>query len=125
MNRISNNKFEKKISENMLNYYDLLHGGEAFKIMDSTAGYISREFVKGKTVTKAAKEVVYHNSSYLGETIISQGEIIKVGRTSMEVYVENRIRERDNILITSGTFVMVSVDNNFKPKEIRKTSKIN
>lgn len=115
-----NEIFENKITEDMLNYHGFLHGGEAFKLMDSTAGYISCNFVKGKTVTKAADEVVYHKSAYLNETIVSSGEIISIGNTSMKIYIENRIKEKDNILSSSGYFTMVYVDENFKPKKIER-----
>lgn len=116
----SNKKFENKITEDMLNYYGLLHGGESFKLMDSTAGYISRDFVNGRTVTKAADEVIYYKSAYLNETIVSTGKIINIGNTSMKVYVENRIKERDNVISSSGYFTMVYVDEDFKPKKIEK-----
>lgn len=118
---MENNKiFENKITEEMLNYHGFLHGGESFKLMDSTAGYISRDFVNGRTVTKAADEVIYYKSAYLNETIVSTGKIINIGNTSMKVYVENRIKERDNVISSSGYFTMVYVDEDFKPKKIEK-----
>ncbi|WP_164995902.1 hotdog domain-containing protein [Miniphocaeibacter massiliensis] len=114
--------FERKVTKEMLNYYDLLHGGEAFKMMDATAGEISRNFVKGRTLTKAANNIEYNFSVYLGETIISSAEIKKVGNTSLNVYVELKVKERDNEVSSSGEFIMVSVDENFNPKPIRDIS---
>ncbi len=110
--------YETIVTSNMLNYYSFLHGGEAFKIMDSTAGFISRDYTKGKTVTKAVTDLIYHNSVYVDETIITTGEIIEVGKTSIKIYIENKVKERNLILASSGYFIMVSVDENFKPKII-------
>ncbi|WP_300410592.1 hotdog domain-containing protein [Lagierella sp.] len=109
----------KEITKEMLNYYDFLHGGEGYKIMDATAGYVSKHYIDGETVTVACNDIVYKNSAYLGEHIVSTGRVERVGNTSITIGVENIIQER-NILSSKGTFVMVSVDENFRPKPIDK-----
>ncbi|MDO5017722.1 MAG: hotdog domain-containing protein [Lagierella massiliensis] len=111
--------YEIKITKEMLNYYDFLHGGEGYKIMDATAGYVSKHHVGGETVTVACNDVVYKNSAYLGEHIISTGKVLKIGNTSITVEVTNLVKER-NVISSRGIFTMVSVDENFRPKKIEK-----
>lgn len=111
--------YEIEITKDMLNYYDFLHGGEGFKIMDQTAGYVSKHHINGETVTVACKEVVFKNSAYLGEHITSTGTVLKIGNSSITVEVKNIIKERD-VLSSTGIFTMVSVDDNFRPRKIDK-----
>ncbi len=113
--------YEKEITKEMLNYYDFLHGGEGYKIMDATAGYVSKHYIDGETVTVAVNDIVYKNSAYLGEHIVSTGTVERVGNTSITIRVENIIKER-NLISSQGAFTMVSVDENFRPKPIDKNN---
>lgn len=109
--------YEIEVTKDMLNYYDFLHGGEGFKIMDQTAGYVSKHYIDGETVTVACKEVVFKNSAYHGEHIVSTGTVLKIGNSSITVEVTNVIKE-SNVVASTGVFTMVSVDENFRPKKI-------
>lgn len=110
---------EFKVTDDMLNQHNLLHGGELFKMMDTVAGYISEEFGGKRSLTKAVNNFTFVSPTYNGETVRVKGIMDYAGRTSMEIFMRATIPKRDNIEVAHGYFTMVAVDDNLKSMEIQ------
>ena len=103
-----------------LNGYFRLFGGQLMSWMDIVAAVTARRH-SGKNVTTASvRNLDFHKAAHANNTIYLTGEIVYVGRTSMEVrvcaYVEELGARRD--LINEARFVMVALDENERPSEV-------
>ena len=108
------------VIESMLNGFGLLHGGELFKMMDTVAGYCSKDFSGFPSLTKSVNNFTFLQPAFEGDKIRITGVIDYTGRTSMEVYLKAEVPAKDNAMIASGYFTMVAIDENRKATEIPK-----
>ncbi len=108
------------VIKSMLNDFGLLHGGELFKMMDTVAGYCSKDFSGFPSLTKSVNNFTFLEPAYEGDKIRITGIIDYTGRTSMEVYLKAEVPEKDNAMIASGYFTMVAIDRDMKATEVPK-----
>jgi acyl-CoA hydrolase len=99
------------------NGYGNIFGGVIMSIMDKTAAVACWRYSKRRVVTAGAQRISFHAPINMGEVVYSRATIIYVGRTSMEVEVENVI-EGTRRRGASGQFTMVAVDENWHPTEV-------
>lgn len=108
------------LSQANLNGYSRLFGGQLMSWMDVVAAVTARRHSGCNVTTASVSNLSFHAAAYANDTLVLSGELIYVGRTSMEIavhaYVEKLDGHRD--LINEATFVMVALDENERPTEV-------
>ncbi len=100
-----------------MNGYNRLFGGKLMEWADVTAAVVARRH-SGKNVTTACvDDLQFLAGAYNNDTLVLQGRMTYVGKTSMEVrvdtYVEALSGERK--LVNTAYFVMIALDENENP----------
>ncbi|MDR1335008.1 MAG: hypothetical protein LBJ19_01890, partial [Holosporaceae bacterium] len=78
---------------------------------------------RGSIATKAISNVVFDAPIFVGDEVSVYAEIDRIGNTSITVGVHVMIRRKgktDEIHAVSGTFVMVALDENRRPRPVRQ-----
>ncbi len=106
------------------NFLGTLFGGVALSIMDEAASLASTRYAGSVTVTAALEQIDFHQPIRMGiaEAI---ARVETVGRTSMRVGVElwgEDPRTGDRHLATRGHFVMVAIDDDGRPRPVRRAT---
>ncbi len=108
------------LTQSSLNGYSRLFGGQLMSWMDIVAAVTARRHSERNVTTASVSELSFHAPAHANDTVVLTGELVYVGRTSMEVavcaYVESLNGERE--LINEARFVMVALDENEKPTEV-------
>lgn len=103
-----------------LNGYSRLFGGQLMSWMDIVAAVTARRHSGKNVTTVSVDRLTFHAPAYANDTVVLTGEIVYVGRTSMEirvcVYIEALSGQRD--LINEARFVMVALDEEERPVEV-------
>ena len=103
-----------------LNGYSRLFGGQLMSWMDIVAAVTARRHSGRNVTTASVNDLSFHAPAHANDTLVLTGEVVYVGRTSMEirvcVYVE--ALNGDRKLINEARFVMVALDENEKPVEV-------
>ena len=103
-----------------LNGYARLFGGQLMSWMDIVAAVTARRHSGRNVTTASVSELSFHAPARANDTVVLTGEIVYVGRTSMEVsvcaYVETLDGQRQ--LINEARFVMVALDENERPAPV-------
>jgi acyl-CoA thioesterase YciA len=98
-----------------------IFGGWVLSQMDSAGGIVSSERAKGRTVTLKLDGMTFHRPVKVGDVLCVYTEILKVGRTSMHVYIEcwaKRFLTHKREKVTDATFVFVAIDEQGRPRPI-------
>ncbi len=108
------------LTQGNLNGYSRLFGGQLMSWMDIVAAVAARRHSGKNVTTVSVDRLTFHAPAYANDTLVLTGEVVYVGRTSMEirvcVYVEALSGQRD--LINEARFVMVALDENEQPTEV-------
>ena len=103
-----------------MNGYRRLFGGKLMEWIDVVAGVVARRHSGCNVTTASIDRLEFIAPAYIGDTIVLEGIITYVGRTSMEVrvdtYVENQMGDRHRI--NNAHFMMVALDENDKPVKV-------
>lgn len=98
------------------------HGGEMVKLMDNVAGITALKHCKGTVVTASIDEVVFHKPIPIGSIVTCIGQLVYVGRSSMQIMTKILVNEigKDTEPETAitGLFTMVSIDENGRPTRV-------
>ena len=96
---------------NFSNYLGTVQSGEMMKIMDNMAGVVAYKHAKGVVVTARVDEVLFYKPLILGELVTCIGQLIYVGKSSMQVMVNLVIHDINNYsnpeTAASALFTMV------------------
>ncbi|WP_337266915.1 acyl-CoA thioesterase [Oryzifoliimicrobium ureilyticus] len=98
-----------------------IFGGWVMAQMDLAAGIRAAERAHARVVTAAVKEMAFELPVKIGDTLSIYTEITRVGRTSITLSVDvwaHRSRYAKLEKVTAGTFIMVALDEDGKPKPI-------
>ncbi|EIM78462.1 acyl-CoA hydrolase [Nitritalea halalkaliphila LW7] len=108
----------KAVFPNTTNHYDTLFGGNALQLMDEVAFIAATRFCRKKVVTVSTGKIDFNHAIPAGTIIELVGEVIRVGRTSLEIevsiYVEEMYSEKRERAIR-GNFTFVAVDEARRP----------
>ncbi|MBQ4088987.1 MAG: acyl-CoA thioesterase [Clostridia bacterium] len=103
-----------------LNGYGRLFGGRLMEWIDVVAGVVARRHSGCNVTTASVDRLEFIAPAYIGDTIVLEGKITFVGRTSMEVrvdtYVEKLSGKKERI--NRAYLVMVALDENDKPTSV-------
>ena len=84
--------------------------------MDLAGGILAKKTSKGRTVTIAVDQIVFHQPVKVGDVVCCYGRVSKSGTTSttieLEVWVNPILREgeKERMQVTSAHFTYVAVD---------------
>jgi uncharacterized protein (TIGR00369 family) len=100
-----------------VNFGGSVHGGEVMKWMDNIGYALAARYSKGYAVTKFVDNINFHNPIKIGNLVLLNAEIIKVGTTSMliniEVKSENLVTNKlVNNCSCEMTFVAINTEGN-------------
>ena len=99
-----------------------IFGGWLMSQMDLAGGIAAGQRAKGRIVTVAVEEMVFHLPVKVGNVVSCYAEIIKVGRTSITVKIEVWAQRHDDLdepaKVTEGIFTYVALDKNRRPRPV-------
>ncbi len=111
----------KAVFPNTTNHYDTLFGGTAMHMMDEVAFITATRFSRQKMVTISSEKIDFTKPIPAGTFVELIGRVVKVGNTSLvvyvEIYIEEMYSEKREKAIT-GQFTFVAIDENKKPTPI-------
>lgn len=103
------------------NAYGDIFGGWLMSLMDMGAGLIAARRSHGRAVTVAMDGMHFLLPVKVGDEVSVYGELRKVGRTSMMIWIEawRRNRHQDTASkVTEATFTFVAVDEDGTPRPV-------
>jgi len=107
----------KWIKPEDLNPNGTLFGGRLLEWIDEEAAlYAIIQLENPKTVTKYMSEINFRSSAKKGDIIEIGLEAVKFGGSSLTLACEVRNKMTREVIITIETIIMVSLDENGKPK---------
>jgi len=101
-----------------------IFGGWILSQMDIAGGLLAAEVALGKTVTVSVNDVVFRQPVSVGDTICVHAELLRVGRTSLDIRLEVWARglvhtyEAEREFVAEGTFRYVAIDDHGRPRPI-------
>lgn len=103
------------------NAYGDIFGGWLVGQMDMAAGLVAARRARGRAVTVAMDGMQFHAPVFVGDEVSVYAELVKVGRTSMQIDVEAWRRNRhaeEHQLVTQAVFTFVAVGEDRKPRPV-------
>ncbi len=103
-------------------------GGWLLGQMDIAAGLMAGEVAQGRSATVSVHDVVFHSPVAVGHTICIYANLVKVGRSSMEIALEVWARdlvhlyEPERAFVAEGVFHYVAVDSEGRPRPVPDAS---
>ena len=89
--------------------------------MDIGGSIFAYKVAKGRTVTVAVDAMTFVKPVYVGDVVSVHAQTIRVGRTSITIRIEAWVMRRntsDSILVTSGNFTYVAIDDAGRPRPV-------
>lgn len=102
-----------------------IFGGWVISTMDLAGLVILKRYTHHRIVTASIQSMSFIAPVIVGDTVCCYGELLKIGRTSIQLKLETWARgyaegaERFEI-VTEGIFTYVAIDKNGKPTPIEK-----
>ena len=96
-----------------------IFGGWLMAQMDLAAGNAAAKRARGRCATVAVDGMVFHRPVMVGDEVSLYAEILRVGRSSLNIRVEAWRRSRDGderFKVTQATFTFVAIDENGRPR---------
>jgi acyl-CoA thioesterase YciA len=93
-------------------------------LMDLAAGVAASSEAKGRVVTAAVSNLSFIRPVKVGDVICVYTTVNRVGRTSITLGVETWVLRRgqgERVRVTAAEFVLVAVDEDGQPREVRGT----
>ena len=111
------------------NAYGTIFGGVILSNIDLASAVEARKAAPLRYVTKAMREVEFHEPVYLGDIVNFFTETVRIGRTSITVRVSveaerwnmgaGRVGHGERLQVTEAEVVLVAVDDQGRPIPIR------
>jgi acyl-CoA thioesterase YciA len=98
-----------------------IFGGWVVSHMDLAAGIEGRRIAKSRVVTAAINSLVFIKPIYVGDVISCYAELVKVGRTSMQINMETWALSLTDELpkkVAEGLFTFVAINEKGKPHPV-------
>jgi acyl-CoA thioesterase YciA len=102
-----------------------IFGGWIMASMDSAAGMTTTHLTEGRTVTVAVSDMVFIQPVKVGDAVCFYTDVKNIGRTSIKLGVEVWVLRGgcgDRIKVTQAEFTFVAVDENGRPRRIKRES---
>jgi acyl-CoA thioesterase YciA len=98
-----------------------IFGGWLMAQMDLAAGNAAARRARGRCATVAVDGMVFHRPVMVGDEVSLYAEILRVGRSSLNIRVEAWRRSRDGderFKVTQATFTFVAIDETGRPRPV-------
>jgi len=98
-----------------------IFGGWLVSHMDMGAGIAARHRASSRCVTVAINDLEFISRVNVGDTVCCYADILKVGRTSMHIYMEvwtTALVETKHNKVAKGTFTFVAINEHGKPQPV-------
>lgn len=108
-----------------LNVNGHIFGGWILSQMDIAGGVVALREAGGPVATVAVEAMTFHQPVLLTDWISVYATVTGTGTTSITVHIEVAAMRRDadeEIKVTEGTFIFVHLDDNGRPRPLRKSS---
>jgi acyl-CoA thioesterase YciA len=107
------------------NAYGTIFGGVILSHIDLASAVEARKIAPRRYVTKAMREVEFHEPVFLGDIVNFFTETLRVGRTSVTVKVTVEVERwgsgtGERRKVTEAEVVLVAVDGSGRPTPIRE-----
>lgn len=115
------------------NAYGTIFGGVILSNIDLASAVEARKVAPHRYVTKAMREVEFHEPVFLGDIVNFFTETVRIGRTSVTVRVSveaerwgaspagaGGVGHGEHVKVTEAEVVLVAVDANGRPVPIRR-----
>ena len=101
-----------------------IFGGVILSHIDLASAVEARKVARHRYVTKAMREVEFHEPVFLGDIVNFFTETVRVGRTSVTVKVTVEAErwgggEGERVMVTQAEVVLVAVDEQGRPTPVR------
>jgi len=102
-----------------------IFGGVILSHVDLASAVEARKAAPHRYVTKAMREVEFHEPVFLGDIVNFFTETVRVGRTSITVKVTVEAErwgggEGERVMVTQAEVVLVAVDEQGRPTPVRE-----
>jgi acyl-CoA thioesterase YciA len=102
-----------------------IFGGVILANIDLASAVEARKTASRRFVTKAMREVEFHEPVFVGDVVNFFTETVRVGRTSITVHVSVEAERwgagrGERVKVTEADVVLVSVDESGRPTPIRE-----
>ena len=106
------------------NAYGTIFGGVILSNVDLASAIEARKVAAHRYVTKAMREVEFHEPVFLGDIVSFYTETVRVGRTSITVRVDVEAERwgashGETVKVTEAEVVLVAVDEQGRPVPIQ------
>ena len=103
-----------------------IFGGVILSHIDLASAVEARKVARHRYVTKAMREVEFHEPVFLGDIVSFFTETVRVGRTSITVKVTVEAErwgggEGERVMVTQAEVVLVAVDEHGRPTPVRES----
>ena len=98
-----------------------IFGGWLMSQMDLAAGTMAARVSKGRASTVSVDKIQFHKPVRVGDEVSLYTEMLKVGRTSMQIHVRVWSRARhweESAPVTEGIFTFVALDEDARPRPV-------
>ena len=107
------------------NAYGTIFGGVILSHIDLASAVEARKVAQRRYVTKAMREVEFHEPVFLGDIVNFFTETVRVGRTSITVKVTVEAErwgggrgEGEKVMVTEAEVVLVAVGDDGQPRPV-------
>lgn len=107
------------------NPYGGVFGGWLMSQLALGAGSLASRVGQGKAVVVSATDFAFPGAMALGDELSVYATVANTGRTSMTISARGIARERNGeatVLVASGTFKFVLLDENDRPRAVKQVS---
>jgi len=98
-----------------------IFGGWLLSQMDLAGGSQAGRRAKGRVATVAITGMSFHLPVFIGDEVSCYADVVKVGRTSIQVKVESVARRQvsgERVKVTEGLFTYVAIDPQRQPRAV-------
>ena len=108
------------IMNEQINGYGRLFGGRLVEWIDIVAGVVARRHSNCNITTAAIDNLHFKEAARVNQTVVLNGRITYVGKTSMEVRVDTFVEALSGkkTLVNRAYLVMVALDENERPTPV-------
>lgn len=100
-----------------------IFGGWLVSHMDMGAAIAARRRASSRVVTVAIDSLAFIKPVYVGDTVCCYAEVIKIGRTSLQIKIEVwtlAIQDVSQKKVAEGVFTFVAIDEQRRPHPVQR-----
>ena len=103
-----------------------IFGGWIMSQVDIAGSIAAMRRARSRVVTVAVNEFQFHKPVFIGDVISCYADVVRVGNTSItvfvEVFAERGAEIQECVRVTQATLTYVVIDENRKPRQVPKST---